>query len=73
LLAVEAGALGIDQRQTGSIQLSTRLAPAGAIIPGGEAMTLHAVGTEPVVVFIVTVVPVHAGTGVAAKLRSNSG
>lgn len=71
LLTVEEGVLGIDQRQTGSIPVTTRLAPRTAtIIPSGEAMTLHAIDTEPVVVFTVTIVPAHTGTRVAPKSDS---
>jgi hypothetical protein len=65
VLSIESGALGIDQPHadptTGAMTL---VSGAATIMPLGEATTLQAVGTEPVVVFVATIVPAHAGTRV---------
>jgi hypothetical protein len=63
LLTVEAGTLGVDQLHADPTTGATTLVPGAAtIVPVGEAITLQAVGTEPVVVFAATIVPVHTGT-----------
>jgi hypothetical protein len=65
VLSMESGALGIDQPHADPTTGATTLVPGAAtIIPVGEANTLQAVGTEPVVVFVATIVPAHAGTRV---------
>ena len=63
VLSVESGTLAIDQSQPDPSTVMTRLALGQALINlRGVETTLHAVGTEPVVIFAVTIVPVHAET-----------
>jgi hypothetical protein len=66
LLTVEAGSLGSDQHQADPAGPTTVVPGAATIVPVGESVTLQAVGTEPVDVFVVTIVPAHAGTRVAS-------
>ena len=71
VFSIEAGTLGIDQRQANPTTGATTVVPGeAAIIPVGEISTLQAVGTEPVVVFVVTFVPAHAGTRVVPSSHS---
>jgi SnoaL-like polyketide cyclase len=65
VLSMESGTLAIDQSQADPTTGATTLVPGAAtIIPVGEVITLQPVGTEPVVVFVATIVPAHAGTRV---------
>ena len=71
LLTVEAGTLEIDTRQADPTSMTTTFVPGEAtIIPVDEIVTLQAIGTEPVVVFAVTIVPAHAGTRVVPSSHS---
>jgi hypothetical protein len=65
LLVVESGTLGLDGRQDDLSPMTATVEPGTAtLVPRDEASTLWAVGAEPVVLFAVTTLPVHAGTGV---------
>jgi hypothetical protein len=56
LLTVEAGSLGIDGNPGESVAAWRRLAPGkSAVVRGGNAAMLQAVGAEPVVIFAVTI------------------
>ncbi len=71
LLTVEAGMLEIDTRQADPTTVTTTFEPGEAtLIPVDEIITLQAVGTDPVVVFAVTIVPAHAGTRVVPSSHS---
>jgi hypothetical protein len=71
VLSIEAGTLGIDRPQADSVPVTARLVPGEAtIIPVGETTTLHAISTEPVVAFTITIVPAHAGTRVVPSAHS---
>jgi hypothetical protein len=70
LLSIELGALGIDQRRADPTVMTRLGSRQAMIIPSGAAMTLHAIGTEPVVIFAVTIAPTHTGTRVAPTSHS---
>lgn len=61
LLAVESGTLGLDARGDNLSPLTTVVEPGNAtLVPRDEVSTLRAVGAEPVVIVVVTTLPIRA-------------
>jgi mannose-6-phosphate isomerase-like protein (cupin superfamily) len=71
LLTTEAGTLVMERVSADAVAVATRLVPGEAmIVPCGEATTLQAVGSEPVVIFAVSILPTHKALNFTAESAS---